>query len=81
MSEKQQNFLDLISKYWFLILFLGGMAVTWGSFQAKDNQQEARITILEARIAETIVQQNAVNVSLGRIETSLQFIREKLNEK
>lgn len=82
MIEKDgKNLLDLLSEYWFLIFFIGGMAVTWGSFTNRINTIESRTNILETRIQEASNSLNEVKGGIIRIETSLQFIKEQITSK
>lgn len=79
-ENKQQTLLDWLAQYWFLILFLGGMAVTWGSFSTRINAIEAKTISLDNRINLTDNGLNEVKGGIIRIETSLQFIKEQLSK-
>jgi len=82
MVEKEsKNLLDWLSQYWFLVFFLGGMAVTWGSFTTRINGIEAKTIALENRVQDTSNGLNDVKGGIIRIETSLQFIKEQITNK
>lgn len=78
MEPQKQSFLQLISQYWFLILFLGGMAVTWGSFSQRISVIESKITIIETRQEKADEIITSVQGDLREIKTSLEFIKERL---
>jgi len=79
-SSQSNNLLEFLAKYWFLVFFIGGMAVTWGSFSQRINILESRVIILESNEKETRLNLSDVKGGIIRIETSLQFIKEKLDD-
>lgn len=76
--QTNTSLFDWIREYWFLILFLGGMVTTWGSFSNRINNLEARQVSLEARQQQTDTGLNDVKGGIIRIETSLEFIKKQL---
>lgn len=82
MTEvRNKNLLEWLAEYWFLVFFLGGMAVTWGSFTTRINGIEAKTIVLENRLQEASNGLNDVKGGIIRIETSLQFIKEQITNK
>ena len=80
MNEDRQTFLQLISQYWFLILFVGGMLVTWGTFSNK-------IAVLEQRVATIETSQQKINDTISEmqgdireIKTSVLFIKDAVQK-
>lgn len=80
-KDEKKTILDWLAEYWFLIFFLGGMAVTWGSFSTRISNDEARIITLESRIQQIDSALNDVKGGIIRIETSLEFIKERLKNE
>lgn len=80
MTQKplKQSVLQFISQYWFLIFFIGGMLVTWGVFQQRIDSQDARIVILETQTANNNQVLTTLQVNIGEIKTSLEFIKQRL---
>jgi len=66
-------------KWWPILLFLLGMAVTWGTFMTRvemlTQEQEAQRIKLEAR-DETLTQ---IQVQLAEIQRDILYIRERLD--
>lgn len=80
-TNPTMNLLDWLARYWFLILFLGGMAVTWGTFQTKISTNSTEILVLKQEVQENDDSLNDLTGSLIRIETTLEFIKQKLDEQ
>ena len=71
--------LEWLAKYWFLIFFIGGMLVTWGAFSNRMSTTEAKVLILEKQVQDANNGLNDLKGGIIRIETSLEFIKEKLD--
>ena len=75
MAEtSNKNILDALKSYWFILFFLGGLVLTWGTMLNK-------ISTIEERLSKTEIQQEisassiqAILQSQARIETKLEFI-------
>ena len=79
-TEVQSTFLELVSKYWFLIVFIGGMIVTWGRFETRINVIESKLSSLEIKQTKTDDIMVQLQGDIREIKTSLLFIKERLSE-
>lgn len=74
----KDDFYSTIIKHWPIILFIGGMAVTWGRFESRINTIEAKQVALEVRQEKTSDVLNILQGDIREIKTSLKFIEQKL---
>jgi len=78
-EPRKHNGLTTFMKWWPILLFLLGMAVTWGTFMTRvemlTQEQEAQRIKLEAR-DETLTQ---IQVQLAEIQRDILYIRERLD--
>lgn len=73
-QDNPKSIIDFLSNHWFIILFIGGMVLTWGRFETRVNYLESRQDTLESSqkdINATIV---SMSGDIREIKTSLQFI-------
>lgn len=74
----KDEFYQNVTKHWPVVLFLLGMAVTWGRFESRINSLEAKISALEIRQEKTTDVLVTLQGDLREIKTSLKFIEQKL---
>ena len=79
-TEVQSTFFELVSKYWFLIVFIGGMIVTWERFETRINVIESKLSSLEIKQTKTDDIMVQLQGDIREIKTSLLFIKERLSE-
>ena len=73
------NFFNEIAKHWAIVVFFIGMAVTWGVFSQRIATLEAQQSVIELKVQQNDTNLADVKGGLIRIETSLEFIKEKLD--
>jgi len=75
------EFLDILSKYWSILLFIGGIVGSWTYYKSQLTELDKRMTKLETEreIMESSI--NELKRIAVKIETTLGFILEKLNTK
>ena len=70
--------LSKIKSWWFLVLFIGTLIVTWTNFSNRLSAME----IIQQEIVDTQRQRNLeytlLQIDIASIKTSLEFIREKI---
>lgn len=81
MSEgpTKDDFANQLVRHWPIIVFFAGMLVTWGVFSNRISTLESQTLVLKAQVDKTETAMSEVKVGITRIETSLQFIKEKLD--
>lgn len=80
MNDQKPTFLTLISQYWFLILFIGGMLVTWGTFSNRIAVLEQRVSAIESNQIETNKVISEMRGDIREIKTSVLFIRDAVQK-
>lgn len=78
MLMPKDNFLTEITKHWAIIVFLVGMAVTWGRFESRINTMETKLTALEIKQEKSADVLSELQGDLREIKTSLKFIEQRL---
>lgn len=79
MSQTNRTTLTWIKDYWFLIFFIGGMLVTWGVMTQRIQILETRTKLLEDKVEKNNNTLDELRGGIIRIETTLEFIKEKLD--
>jgi predicted nucleic acid-binding Zn-ribbon protein len=78
------NFLNQIINFWPIIIFIGAVIGSWVHFTLKVSNLEKKSEVLEERIktleTDTDKFREKIMVSIERIETTLKFIREKIEK-
>lgn len=77
---KEQRFYFDLMKHWPIILFIGTSFISWGIFSNKVQNIEAKVAVLETSTTKNTDNVNDIKVSLGKIQTSLDYITEKLSK-
>ncbi len=62
-----ENFGKYLREYWFIIIFIGMLVVSWTTFSSRLNNLENRVTSLEEKAS-----------SLEQIKIDIAVIKEKL---
>lgn len=75
-----QQILNSVKNYWFILLFVSGMIVTWANYQNSINNHEKRLDILEAKIVLSETTANEIKIRLAEIQTTLKFIEAQLSK-
>ena len=82
MTEKpSKNALEVIKENWFIVLFIGGMVLTWGRFEFKVNNQETRLAEVESSQKAADSSYVDLRVQLAEIKVSLDYIKDKVAAK
>jgi len=69
-----------LKEYWFVIIFFGGMILTWGTFTANFQSVTRRVSNIEEK-QDTITDDiSNIKSSLVGIEVSLDFIVEEVRK-
>lgn len=72
-----KSFTKQLRENWPLLIFIGGLIVTWTTFGSRLSQAEADIKDLKDTNAEIV----NIKIQLQRIDTTVQFIKEKISDK
>lgn len=79
MSEVKDNFGKDLMRHWPLVICLASILISWGVFSNRIANSEAEIMVMKAKQDKTDDTIQAVQGGIIRIETSLDFIKEKLD--
>lgn len=71
--------IETIKKNWVVLAFLVSLVVTWTQFQSRISALEARQSSTEQKVDNTVTIVQNINVSLAQIQTTLDFIKNKVN--
>ena len=77
-QDDPKSFVPALSKHWFLIVFFGGMILTWGRFEMKVAYLESRQEALELSQKDTTATIVSMSGDIREIKTTLQFIKERV---
>lgn len=77
-QPKEDGFVSDILRHWPIVVFFAGMFITWGVFSNRIQNTEQQIAVMKAEQAKTSGSVSDVRESLAKIETSLEFIKERL---
>lgn len=79
-EQKQDRFLIDVAKHWPIVVVFASILMTWGVFSNRISTLEAQVAVLKVQNDKNTDSVSDVKVSLGEIKTSLDFIKEKLND-
>lgn len=79
--KKNGDLLTTLRENWFLIVFIAGMAVTWGNFASDLSAQNIRIATLETRVAEQNKDVSTIQGDLKEIKANINFIKDQVTRK
>ena len=79
-EQKQDRFLIDVAKHWPIVVVFASILMTWGVFSNRIYTLEAQVAVLKVQNDKNTDSVSDVKVSLGEIKTSLDFIKEKLND-
>jgi len=80
VESQSNNTLKFLKEYWFVIIFFGGMILTWGTFTANFQSVTRRVSNIEEK-QDTITDDiSNIKSSLVGIEVSLDFIVEEVRK-
>lgn len=74
----KDDFINSLSKHWFLLVFLVGMAITWGRFETKLQAVEVRQDNMDSKLSLVESSVGDIKGDLREIKTTLQFIKERI---
>lgn len=74
----KDDFINSLSKHWFLLVFIVGMAITWGRFETKLQAVEVRQDNMDSKLSLVESSVGDIKGDLREIKTTLQFIKERL---
>lgn len=81
-TEKPQNFFQMLTKNWFLVLFIGSVIVAWTTMSlridASANELDAINKRVEANEQKSESSSLQLSAQLSQIQTDLNWIRERL---
>lgn len=78
---KLDNLLAQLKSNWILVIFIGGVIVTWTQFQSILVQHGERLTKIEARQEKTDETFIDLQITLQEIKTKLEFIQKAVTDK
>jgi GTPase SAR1 family protein len=70
--------IEEVKSNWMIIIFIGSLIVGWTTFNARLTQAEDDITDLKTVISQFSTTNIEINTRLTKIETSVDFIKEKV---
>ena len=73
-----ENIFKTIKQNWFIIVFFGGMILTWGRFESELGDHTQRIDNIESKSAVVDVSLVEVKTQLAQIQVTLEFIKENI---
>ena len=83
--------LDLLTKYWSVIAFMGVVIISWVRYEGKNNSQDieltnlsTRVTKLEANLETHVKSMDAfreeIKIGITEINTKLEYIAENISD-
>lgn len=77
-SAENTTIIDSLAKYWVIITFFVGMAVTWGVFSAQFSSAQKDISALRSKVEASDATFTQLKVDIQEIKTTLEFIKDKV---
>lgn len=81
------EFVDAITKYWTIVVFIGGIIISWARYESKNKEQDKSIADIEKRLAYTETKleahtqlTNNINNDIAIIKTTLEYIKQAIEE-
>lgn len=63
-----------IRSNWMIIIFIGGLIVTWTTFNARLSQAESEID----QLSQVVTQINQINITLAEMKVDLQYVKNNI---
>lgn len=73
-------FLDSLSKWWLILVFLVSMVVMWTNLQNQVSLNSKNIDLLTAKDLVITANENQIQVQLSQIQTDIQWIKTTLTQ-
>jgi len=82
MSEQLSNrtIIELLRNNWFIVVFIATLIGTWVRFEGEIKLHEERLDKVEQSVEEASEKYTDLLVELGKIQTTLDFIKEKVTK-
>lgn len=77
-AQQTNNFIDSVVRNWPVLLFIGGMLVTWVRFEANISDSQSRISVLESKTESLDANFSDLKTDIAEIKVNLEFIKKKL---
>jgi CRISPR/Cas system CMR-associated protein Cmr5 small subunit len=77
-TQQTNNFIESVVRNWPVILFIGGMLVTWVRFESNISDSKSRISVLESKTEALNNNFSKISVDIAEIKVNLEFIKKKL---
>jgi len=75
------NLLKFLKEYWFVIVFIGSIIVTWTQFSTRITALEVQTAKLDAKIEATNSQVSAIQADIAELKANVQFIKDYIVNK
>lgn len=75
------NLLKFLKEYWFVIVFIGSVIVTWTQFSTRITALEVQTSRLDAKIEATNSQVSAIQADIAELKANVQFIKDYIVNK
>lgn len=75
------NLLKFLKEYWFVIVFIGSIIVTWTQFSTRITALEVQTSKLDAKIEATNSQVSAIQADIAELKANVQFIKDYIVNK
>jgi peptidoglycan hydrolase CwlO-like protein len=79
-QQNQPKLFTTIKSYWFLIIVVVGVIISWANLQNADARAAERITAIEKQHIELGAVQTQIQVQLSQIQTDLSWIRTRIGK-
>lgn len=74
------DILNFITQYWFPLLALVGVIISFATLKSKNDEQECRIKALEDENKNVKTLQQSIEATLASIKTDLEWIKRTLDK-
>lgn len=80
MAKGKKTISEQLKESWFIILFIGGLVVSWTNVNSRLASVEAKQAIGEDRDVLTANAIATISVNLAKFETTLNYIKEQVEK-
>ena len=71
-----ENFLKFLKEYWFVIVFIGSIVMTWTQFSTRISALEVAYNKLEVKVETTNMQVSQIQADIAEVKANIQFIKD-----
>lgn len=78
--DKDNQIFKFVKDYWFVLIFIGTIVLTWAQFQDRLSNLEVQEASLQAKFDTTATTLQSLQNNIVQIQTTLDFIKNNISK-